>query len=292
MIGESGSVLSGVTKRFSRRGAWVLDGVDLVVEAGVRVVVVGGNGSGKSTLLRIAAGVTRPTAGSVAGSTTVGYVPERLAARIRLTGTEYLAHMGRIKGLDPESIDIRSRELVDRLDLQSGPSVLIDALSKGNRQKLVLAQAFLGPVGLLVLDEPFSGLDAPAHRALSALLDEAQARGASVLMSSHRSDMADGADRLLRIGGGHIEDLGPPWPSAPRWPEPDQQIELVATDDACPPNRIADLAGVRTIRYDAAGPSLSAVVERPSADAFLSAAIAGGWSVVSVVGLGRGDTRG
>lgn len=96
--------------------------------------------------------------------TPLAYVPEKLAARITFTGTDYLAHMGSIKGLDRAAIDARSRELFDRLDIRPGPEVAITSLSKGNRQKVVIVQAFLGPVGLLVLDEPFSGLDPTAHR--------------------------------------------------------------------------------------------------------------------------------
>ena len=76
----NGGQLSAVSKRFSRRGPWVLSRVDLDMRPGSRTVIVGGNGSGKSTLLRIMAGVTHPTAGSVLAPKAIGYVPERLAA--------------------------------------------------------------------------------------------------------------------------------------------------------------------------------------------------------------------
>ena len=137
----------------------MLSGIDLVLEPGSRTVIVGGNGSGKSTLLRIGAGVSWPNEGTTHLPERVGYVPEGLAARTKFTGEEYLAHMGRIKGLDLEVIKSRSSDLLQRLELCPSPHQSIDSLSKGNRQKLVLAQAFLAPVGLLVLDEPFSGLD-------------------------------------------------------------------------------------------------------------------------------------
>ena len=128
----------------------MLGGIDLELEAGSRTVIVGANGSGKSTLLRIGAGVSWPNDGTVKLPVRIGYVPERLAARTKFTGMEYLAHMGRIKGLDAEAINARSRELLQRLDLQPSPNEPIDSLSKGNRQKVVIAQAFLGPVELLV----------------------------------------------------------------------------------------------------------------------------------------------
>jgi ABC-2 type transport system ATP-binding protein len=103
MTGQTGGVTSisrflGVRKRFSRRGPWVLDHVDLDIRSGSRSLIVGGNGSGKSTLLRVAAGVTHPTAGKVMAPDTIGYVPERLAGRSKLTGAEYVDHMGRDQG--------------------------------------------------------------------------------------------------------------------------------------------------------------------------------------------------
>lgn len=165
----------------------MLRGIDLELQPGSRTVIVGGNGSGKSTLLRIGAGVSWPTDGTVLLPDRIGYVPERLAARTKFTGTEYLAHMGRIKGLDPRAVNTRSRELLQRHDLQPGPNEPIESLSKGNRQKLVLAQAFLRPVELLVLDEPFTGLDPIAHAALGELTNEAQSGGTAVLVSSHHA---------------------------------------------------------------------------------------------------------
>jgi ABC-type multidrug transport system ATPase subunit len=284
----TGGQLSGVSKRFYRRGPWVLDRVSLEIPPGSRTVIAGGNGSGKSTLLRIAAGVTHPTAGNAFMPDTIGYVPERLAARSKLTGVEYIAHMGRIKGLDAQAVHSRSRELFERLDLQPGPTVMVDELSKGNRQKLVLAQAFLGPVGMLVLDEPFSGLDAIANRSLNELMNEAQALGTSVLISAHRSDSTFGADNVLHVGDGRLEALSdlqtPPQPLN----STEQRIELVATRTACSHEEIAALLGVRSINLDSLGMTLSLVIDQVLTDAILSAVIGMGWSVVSVSSPGQG----
>jgi len=282
-----GGQLSGVSKRFYRRGPWVLDRVGLEIPPGSLTVIEGGNGSGKSTLLRIAAGVTHPTAGNAFRPDTIGYVPERLAARSKLTGLEYVAHMGRIKGLDSEVVYSRSRELFERLDLQPGPTVMIDELSKGNRQKLVLVQALLGPVGMLVLDEPFSGLDIIAHRALNELMNEARAVGTSVLISAHRSDSTLRADNVLHIGDGRLEAISDPQ-TPPRTPDStEQRIELVATSTACGHEQIADLLGVRSIKLDSLGVTLSLVIDQVHTDAILSAVIGMGWSVVSVGSPGQ-----
>jgi ABC-2 type transport system ATP-binding protein len=279
-----------VSKRFHRRGPWVLDRVSLGIPSGSRTVIAGGNGSGKSTLLRIAAGVTHPTAGNAFMPDTIGYVPERLASRSKLTGGEYIAHMGRIKGLDSETVRSRSRELFERLDLRPGPTVMVDELSKGNRQKLVLAQAFLGPVGILVLDEPFSGLDAVAHRTLNELLNEAQAVGTSVLISAHQSDSALGADNVFHIGDGRLEALSDPQTPPRPLDSTEQRIELVATSTACRHEQIADLLGVRSVKLDSLGMTLSLVIDQVQTDAILSAVIGMGWSVVSVGSPGQDGT--
>lgn len=277
-----GGVLSGIGKRFSRRGPWVLNGIDLDIKPGSQTVIVGGNGSGKSTLLRIMARITRPTTGRVVTPTTIGYVPERLASGSRLSGAEYIAHMGRIKGLDAKGIEARSRELFERLDVQPGPNVPSDVLSKGNRQKLVVAQAFLVPVGMLVLDEPYSALDAGAHRCLGELIQEATTRGTSVLVSAHRAETVPGADRLLRIGGGVVSEIWHQRPSARTSEGIDWHIELLATRRACPLKQIEGLLGVRSMEHDALGTVWSLIVDKVHADEILTAAIALGWSVTSV----------
>lgn len=149
----------GLRKRFSRQGRWVLDGVDLSLVRGTTTVVLGGNGSGKSTLLRIIAGASLPSSGRVTGRPrTVGYVPERLPAQLRMTARQYVAHLAGIRGAGPDAAE-RAENLFDRFGLTPGPDLPITSLSKGNRQKVSLIQALVVPVGLLVLDEPFSGLD-------------------------------------------------------------------------------------------------------------------------------------
>jgi ABC-type multidrug transport system ATPase subunit len=218
---------------------------------------------------------------------TIGYVPERLAGRSKLTGAEYVDHMGRIKGLDSEAIHARSSELFERLNLQPGPTLNTDQLSKGNRQKVVLAQAFLAPVGLLVLDEPFSGLDAIAHGALHELLDEAQTAGSAVLISSHRADPALGADVVLHIGDGRLNVLLNPRTETPNLDDTDHEIELVAVAGASDPERVATLLGVRSIQHDALGMTLSLVADSDHTDTILSTVISMGWSVISVSAPGH-----
>ena len=90
-------LLTGVSKRFARKGLWVLREVDLALTPGSCTLIIGGNGSGKSTLARLVVGLTRPNAGTVTTPAAAGYVPERLWRLLcPLTVTDYLAHMGRI----------------------------------------------------------------------------------------------------------------------------------------------------------------------------------------------------
>jgi len=278
---DVGGSLAGITKRFSRRGPWVLKGVDLELRPGSRTVIVGGNGSGKSTLLRIGAGVSRPNGGVVKLPTRIGYVPERLAARIRFTGAEYLAHMGRIKGLDPGVIRARSRELLGRLDLQPGPQEPIESLSKGNRQKLVIAQAFLGRVGLLILDEPFAGLDPTAHAALGELTDEALSGGTAVLMSTHHTGPDQAGIRQLRIGGGQLSEVGLGQGSRSGSTR-EMEVELLPTESAQDREKVASIPGVVSARLQQPQGVLVLVADHLYIDLVLTTAIALGWSVQSV----------
>jgi ABC-type multidrug transport system ATPase subunit len=278
---DAGGSFSRITKRYSRRSSWVLKGIDLDLQPGSRTLIVGGNGSGKSTLLRIGAGVSWPNSGSARLPDRIGYVPERLAARTRFTGAEYLAHMGSIKKLDAGTISARSRELLQCLDLRPSPNESIESLSKGNRQKLVLAQAFLGPVGLLVLDEPFAGLDPVSHAALGELTDEAQSGGTAVLASSHYPLPEQVDLRQLRIQNGQLAEIRhddvPPGADAHV-----VVVELSPTDRRSNRLQLAAIPGVSHSRVEQPLGRLILVTDHRHVDGVLIAAIRQGWSVRSV----------
>jgi ABC-2 type transport system ATP-binding protein len=178
--------LAGVGKRY-RAGRWVLSDVDLTVGAGESVAVVGANGSGKSTLLRMLAGVSRPTRGRLTGRPApTGYVPDRFPAVDAMGALAYLVHVGRIRGMGTAVARGRAGLLLERLELVGGSRTPIRALSKGNGQKVALAQALMVPPRLLVLDEPWSGLDAAAHGVLAQILGEVVAGGGAVVLTDHR----------------------------------------------------------------------------------------------------------
>lgn len=196
--------LRKVSKRYGRRE--ILDGVDLHLNAGELVALIGANGSGKSTVLRLMVGLSRPSAGSVQrNARVVGYVPDVFASHDRLSASAYLTHLGRIRGLSNRAAHDRSSELLDRLDLTGGADTPMRKLSKGNAQKVALAQALLDPPQLLVLDEPWSGLDANAHSTLRELLTETAAQGAAVAFTEHSAEtVRTTATRVCEITNGRL----------------------------------------------------------------------------------------
>jgi ABC-2 type transport system ATP-binding protein len=256
--------IEGVRKRYSRSGPWVLDGVDLTLEPGVVTVILAGNGMGKSTLLRIVAGASLPTAGRVIGRPgTIGYVPERAPTAIRMTARQYLGHLGRIRGLTPEQVRERTDTLVERLHLVPGPDTPIAALSKGNGQKVAVMQAFLTPPGLLVVDEPATGLDAQAAAALTKLIAEAEQDGAAVLMSAHQS-AAPAGGRLCRLTDGRITTET----------SSGMRITLRPTRSGL---STGDFAGLAEVLVEQPG---QVVVHTDDPDKLLLWALAEGWSLV------------
>lgn len=197
-----------VSVRYGRRGAYVLDGITLEVRPGTITAVLGGNGCGKSTLLKVAAGLMHPTSGRVHGRPPrIGYVPERLPSNLRLSARSYLLHMGRIQGLATRAADRRISEILDGLHIEGDTDAPISTLSKGNAQKVALAQALLADPQLLVLDEPWSGLDAPTHQILLTCLAGQRAAGVAVLLTEHRPGaVARSADVVYRLLQGRLTE--------------------------------------------------------------------------------------
>ena len=272
--------LDAVSKRYGRRG-WVLRDVHADLAPGATVAFTGGNGSGKSTLLRILAGVSRPTGGTVTGRpAVVGYVPDRFAPEGRLSARAYLTHMGRIRGLRTAEAEARAARLLDRLALVGGADAQLRTLSKGNAQKVALAQALLVPPGLLVLDEPWSGLDASAHGVLAEIMTEVADAGGAVVFTDHREAVTRAhASRTYAVEAGRVR------PAAPR-PARLALTEAVLThpDDGRTPDPLdwPTLPGVHSTAEDGAGLGTRVRVERAHADALLRTALDHGWSVASL----------
>ncbi len=197
-------------KRFGRVTA--LDGVDLSVAAGTVFGLIGPNGAGKTTLMRILLDVVRPSSGTVTvlGNTPraggaelrrrVGYLPGELRLESRVTGMTLLSYYAEISGgVAPTSIS----RLAERLGLDLSRQVR--TLSKGNKQKLGLIQAFMHHPPLLVLDEPTGGLDPLVQQVFLELVREARDRGQTVFLSSHvLSEIQQAADAVAILRAGRV----------------------------------------------------------------------------------------
>jgi ABC-2 type transport system ATP-binding protein len=169
---------TGVAKRYGPASPWVLREVDAAVMAGSIVHLDGPNGSGKSTLLRVIAGVSPPSRGErvAARDLRVGFVPEAGKPPRSLSAGRYL------RARADQGIG-RFSEIFGLADFMSQP---LDSLSKGTLRKVMLVGALATSPPLLVLDEPFGGLDISAQETLATVLTEHAAEGKAVLLSDHR----------------------------------------------------------------------------------------------------------
>ena len=198
--------LDRVDKRYGR--VVVLREVTLHVAPGEVVAVSGRNGCGKSTLLHIAAGLVAPSRGRVvARPAQFAVLPDRFTPPDRMSGRSYLRHHGRMRGLDAVSAVRRAERLAEQLGLVPGLDAPLDRLSQGNARKVQIAQAFIGPVQLLLLDEAAGALDEQGARAVEDLVEEAAGQGAAVLRTDP-AGVPTRAHRRLTLTEGALEHAG------------------------------------------------------------------------------------
>jgi Cu-processing system ATP-binding protein len=198
-----------------------LRGISLEISPGTSVLVSGSNGAGKSTLLRILAGLTRPTRGRVAihGNDPfgkhavsyrgrVGFVGQELALYGDLTIEENLRFCARIHGLDSRPGSEPFDPLIE-LGLTGVARRRVRTLSQGYRRRTSIAMALLARPEVLLLDEPWNGLDSAATRSLSELITAERDRGHTVLAAAHAvPDHADLFDRVIELDGGRLAQGG------------------------------------------------------------------------------------
>lgn len=196
-----------------------LHGLDLEVMPGEIFGFLGPNGAGKTTTIRLLLDLIRPTSGraevlgmdardeSVAIRRRVGYLPGELGLDDGLTGRELLTFFANLRGGDRVVAPDYVQGLAERLDLDLGRR--IRDLSKGNKQKIGLVQAFMHRPDLLILDEPTDGLDPLVQHEFQEIVREVRAEGRTVFLSSHLLDEVDRvADRVAIIRAGQLVETG------------------------------------------------------------------------------------
>lgn len=187
------TVLERVGFRYRRRAPWVLTDVSVSVPDGKIIEVSGHNGAGKSTLLRLLAGVVRPVRGTLTGRPArIGYAPERFPVAQPFTAKDYLTHMAAIRGVSATGIE----SWAERLNFASLLDTRLDELSKGTAHKVGLTQALIAEPSLLILDEPFAGLDAETRGMLPSVLRELTRGGTTVVVSDHQGGLRELPDVL------------------------------------------------------------------------------------------------
>jgi ABC-2 type transport system ATP-binding protein len=212
MIPLSETVLSfeQVTKRFGDLTA--VDDLSFAVPAGGIFGFLGGNGAGKTTSLRMALDILGPSAGRIEvlgarpsreNAAAIGFLPEERGLYRRMTALDTIVYFGRLKRMDAGAARKAAMRLLERLDLADRAKTPVAKLSKGLAQKVQVATALVNAPRLLLLDEPFSGLDPVNQSVLEELIAEAAREGATVVFSTHVMQHAERlCDRLLLLARG------------------------------------------------------------------------------------------
>ena len=245
--------LSGVSKRYD--DAVALSGCSFRVCPGRLTGFVGPNGAGKTTAMRTVFGLVIPDVGTMqwrghavtqADRRRFGYMPEERGLYPRMRVAEQLVHLGRLSGLSARAAVRETDRWLAALGLTDRRMSRLDDLSHGNQQRVQLAAALVHSPELLVLDEPFSGLDPIAMDAMSALLTDLARAGAAVLFSSHQLDVVEHlCEDVVVIDRGHVVLTGDL--DAIRDAAPDRYLDVTVGGD---PERLLHLRDAAVVAHD------------------------------------------
>lgn len=245
--------IRGLTKRYGTRT--VLHDVSFDVGPGRMTGFVGGNGAGKTTTMRILLGVLASDGGTVTlggtpldarGRRRFGYMPEERGLYPKMKLQEQLVYLARLHGLSSADATANARDLLERLELAPRHDDPIEKLSLGNQQRAQIAAALVHDPEVLVLDEPFSGLDPLAVDTVMGVLSDRAAAGVPVLFSSHQLDIVERlCDDLVIIADGSIRAAGPR--DALRREHATLRYELLAAGDT---GWLREQPGVTVVEFD------------------------------------------
>jgi ABC-2 type transport system ATP-binding protein len=184
--------LRGINKAFGRTRA--IENLDLAMPRGATYGLIGPSGAGKTTAIRLIMSILLPDSGrmsvlgapsALAAKDRIGYLPEERGVYRKMRVGAFLAYMGRLKRCSRAKAEARARELLERLGLKQVLGSRCEDLSKGMLQRVQFASAVIHEPQLLILDEPFSGLDPVSVQALKEMVAEEQRRGVTILFSTH-----------------------------------------------------------------------------------------------------------
>jgi ABC-2 type transport system ATP-binding protein len=192
--------------------------ISFTVAAGELFGLVGGHGAGKTSILRVVLGLLDPDAGEVrvggepvtpATRGRIGYLPEERGLYPRMRVLDQLVYLAELRGLGVNDAHRAAENWIARLDLRARRGVQVQRLGLGDQQRVQLAAALVADPEVLVLDEPFAGLDANAIERVSEVLRERAGAGAPVLLAARTLDLVEGlCDRIGIIQNGHVVVVG------------------------------------------------------------------------------------
>jgi ABC-2 type transport system ATP-binding protein len=233
----------------------VLDDVSFDVAPGRLTGFVGANGAGKTTAMRIILGWLAAHGGTVTWRDTpltravrqrIGYLPEERGLYPKMKVAEQVVYLGRLHGLARATAQRNTARLLDQLGLAERANDPVEKLSLGNQQRVQVAAALVHEPELLVLDEPFSGLDPLAVETVLGVLREHARQGTPVLFSSHQLDVVERlCDDLVIIASGAIAASGSRADLQRQYGQP--RFELVVGDDA---GWVRDLPEIQLVELD------------------------------------------
>lgn len=248
--------MQGVRKTFGPKVA--VEGIDLDIPMGSLVGLIGPNGAGKTTTIRMIMAILFPDSGeltvlgrksAVESKDRIGYLPEERGVYKKMKVGAFLRHIGRLKGLPPRGLNDRIAAWLEKVQLPGVWSKKCEELSKGMQQKVQFISAVLHEPDLLILDEPFSGLDPVNMRLLRDLIREQHEGGTTIIFSTHVMIQAQQlCSHIVMIHNGRkvlddpIRDIRAHHAPRSVWFEP-------IDDRAFDPMVVESLAGVERIRF-------------------------------------------
>lgn len=200
-----------LTKKFGEKE--VLHGISFAVESGRALGLLGRNGAGKTTTIRILMDVFKANSGAITidgkpfhpKEYQIGYLPEERGLYPKKKVGEQLIYLGRLRGLDAKTARSNTKRWLKRLEVAEYESQKLETLSKGNQQKVQLAQTLVCDPAIVILDEPFSGLDPVNSQILKDVIQELIQAGKLVIFSSHQmSYVEEFCDDIIIINHGDV----------------------------------------------------------------------------------------